>query len=87
MYEIFFPTEQNDKAIEDFLFPFFYSVRYFLVHLLKFESDTATSKDIAIISKPKSTITSHCYDFFLEIFSEKIGLKTLLLPEMIIIRG
>ena len=33
----------------------------FLVHLLKFESDTATSKNIAIIRvNQKFTITSNC---------------------------
>jgi len=36
---------------------------FFLVHLLKFESDTATSKNIAVISKPKFSIISHYLTF------------------------
>jgi len=61
---IFSDRKKNDKDIERF-FPLFYSGKtvrirvgkatdgqndfFFLVHLLKFESDTATLKDISII--------------------------------------
>ena len=64
LWKQFFRQNKNDKDIEDFYFLCFILGKVyvsgwgkrqtgrtisFLVHLLKFESDTATSKDIAII--------------------------------------